>query len=158
MNSKDPQFVIPREEQPSAMRRLLRRTLYLRLLDGEFLLWCFETVRSYREHTDLLSHPRVVVSDPQALSKALRKAVAEVCGSSLFRQRSVLILHCMRAFQDGLAPIETQGLYETCKRVGMQEFFVLLPEQLKELTDSAIVTLCHEVGAFNRHLTKQPTR
>lgn len=140
------------------IRRLLRRTLYLRLLEGEFVLWCFETGRTSRQNTDSLSHPRVVVSDFQALSTYLAKAIDEVCVRRFFILRRVMIVHCLRKLDGGITPAENITLYETCKRLGTNEFFVISKDQqIHQMSDSEIVTLCHEIGGFVRHMRKPNT-
>ena len=155
MNNDDLQLVIPNQEQPSTLRRLFRRTLYLRLLEGEFVLWCFETGRTARQATDLLSHPRVVVSDFQALSAYLTKSIDEVSGRRFFILRTVLIVHCLRKLEGGITPAENITLYETCKRLGVNEFFVISKDrQIHQMSDREIVTLCHELGGFVRHMRK----
>lgn len=158
MDIANPEFEVPRELKPSPLRRFLRRTLYLRILDGSFVMWCFETERESRRNTDLLAHPRVVLSDPQAFSALLQEAMREVGVSRLFRQQTILILHCLRDFDGDLTPLETQACFETSRRVGSTEFFFLPLKQWKETTDRTIVTMCQEVGALRRRLTKKPTR
>lgn len=146
-------FVVSREEEPSGLRRIFRRTLYLRLLDGEFILWCFETGRTARHSSDLLRDERVVISDTQAFKAELLRAMEEVGVGSVPGRRRLLILHCLRDLPGGLTPTETYALQEMWRHLG-NDLFVLPRGQKKELTDSEIVTLCHEVGALNRHLTK----
>lgn len=83
MELDNPKFVVPRELKPSPLRRFLRRTLYLRVLNGKFILWCFETERETRMDTEILAHPRVVLSDPQSFSDVLLGAMREVGVSRL---------------------------------------------------------------------------
>ena len=158
MDNANPTFVIPRELQPSALRRFMRRTLYLRLLDGQFIMWCFETNRLCRKRSELLSHPRVAVADPQAFAGVLQGAMRDVGMSRLFRRHTILILHCLKGLGGALTPLETQALFQVSRRLGAAEFFFLPPEQIRQMTDAAIVTLCQEVGALRRQLTKKRTR
>ena len=155
MNISNPKFVIPRELQPSALRRFLRRTLYLRLLDGQFILWCFETNCLCQKASALLSHPRVAVSDPQAFADVLQVAMRDV-GTSRFFLHPILIVHCLREFDGALTPLEIQALFHVSRRLGVADFFILPPEQIKEMTDERIVMLCHEAGALQRELNKKP--
>ena len=145
-------FLVPREAEPSRLRRMFRRTLYLRLLDGEFILWCFETGRTARHSSELLRHERVVISDTQAFKDALLNAMNEVGVGSVPGRRRVLLLHSLRSLPGGLSPTEKYALYEMWRRLG-SEFFVI-PAGPKKLTDPEIVTFCQEVGAPDRHLRK----
>ena len=153
IDNSNPLFVVPRNEEPSHLRRVFRRTLYLRLLDGEFILWCFETGRMARHASDLLRHQRVIISDTQAFGNDLLKAMNEVGVGSVPGRRRLLILHCLRFLPSRITPTEQHALYEMWRSLG-NSFFVFHPDQKVELTESAIVTLCHDVGAFNRQLTK----
>ena len=112
------QFVVPRDEAPSYLRRLSRRTLYLRLLDGEFILFCFETGQCAHHTSELLSDKRVIVSDTQAFVEVLRKAMVEVGGASVPRWGRVLIFHCLRFASDSPSRTETYSFYEMWKSLG----------------------------------------
>ena len=151
-NNSNPQFVVPQEKKPSYLRRLFRRTLYLRLLDGEFILWCFETGRTTRRTSDFLRDPRVVVSDTQAFANDLLKAMNDVGVGSIPGRRRILILHSLR-FPGEIAPTEKYALHEMWKNLG-SDFFVFNSDQKEKFTDSSIVTLCDEVGALKNELKK----
>jgi len=147
------QFVIPQEKEPSYLRRLFRRTLYLRLLDGEFILWCFETGRMIRRASDLLRQQRIVVSDTQAFAKELLEAMNDVgVGSTPFCRR-LLVLHCLRQEQYDLTETEKYALYEMWKKFG-RDFFVIPSDQTKKQTSSSIVEICYETGAFMPQLKR----
>ena len=152
INNGDLQFVVRQEEKPSYLRRLFRRTLYLRLLDGEFILWCFETGRATRHTSDLLRDPRVIISDTQAFANTLLKAMNEVGVDSVPFRRRILILHSLR-FPSEIAPTEKYALHEMWKNLG-SDFFVFNSEQNEKITDSSVVTLCSEVGALKSELKK----
>ncbi len=149
----NPQFVVPGEEAPSCFRRLFRRTLYLRLLDGEFVMWCYETGLTARHASDELRHQRVIVSDTQAFSIQILKAMNEVGVGSVPGRSRMLILHNFRFHPDAISPTEKYALYEMWKNYS-RNFWVLDPNHKEKLTDSAIVTLCREVGTLKPHLKK----
>lgn len=151
MEKTDATFVIPEALQPSALRRFARRTLFLRLLDGRFVLWCFETNRTSQKTAACLSHARVAVSDPAALEDALRDAMQEVGVNRLFHPKTILILDCHRGFNDPLTPLEKQALSRLGHRLGAAELFFAPPE----LADADVATFCHEVGALRRRFTER---
>lgn len=155
MNLANPELQVPREQQPSGLRRLFRRTLYLRLLDGQFILWCYETGSLTRQESDLLAHPRVVVSDPQAFLPLLQRAARAVGVRRLFPPQRILLLHCLRQLTGDLTPLEKQALVEISKRLGVTEFF-LLPTSPREMRDEEIPGLCQEVGALRRRVRVAP--
>ena len=143
MNHYEHQFVIPGNQRPSFLRRIFRRTLYLRLLDGEFLLWCFETDQATQHSSDFLRQQRVVVSDTEVFAKELQKAMNEIGVGSVPFCKRFLVLHSLRFHASELAETEKYALYEMWRKFG-RDFYVISTE----LTNSAIVEICSEVGAL----------
>ncbi len=156
MNVESLKLSIPDELCPSLWRMLFRRTLYLRILDGSFILWCYETNRQIQKETDLLDHPRIAVTDQRSFVRILIQAMKEVGVRRFSFKQMILIVHSFRSFDDDLTPLEKQAFDEIRVRSGGSETFILPKEQKIEITNTEVVTMCHEVGELRRKLKKIP--